>query len=151
MTALDTAAGSSSPLPAVIAAVVAETRIAPSGKPAPEDEFTPALAASAEPMSRFKGLQQLLVPGTGRSQVAFTGALGALGDLHDALEHWDIISRQPGLTNAAAKEAQHQVKRIADRIKTQAGAMPAPVSVWFTGLAEAATQAAQSAKGAAAP
>ena len=151
MTALETAGSDASPLPAVIAAVVAETRLAPAAKPAPDDEAAPALAAAAEVMSRFKPLQQLLVPGTGRSQVAFTGALNGLGDLHDAVEHWDIISRQPGLTNAAAKEAQHQVKRTADKIKAQAAALPVPVSTWFAGLAEAAVQAVQSGKGAASP
>ena len=150
MTTLETAGGDASPLPAVIAAVVAETRLAPA-KAAPDDEFAPALAAAAETMARFKSLQQLLVPGTGRSQVAFTGALNNLGDLHDALEHWDIISRQPGLTNAAAKEAQHQVKRIADKIKSQAALLPAPVSTWFAALADAANQAAQGGKGAASP
>ncbi len=151
MTTLEAAAGSSSPLPAVIAAVVAETRLAAPGKTQTDDETTQALAAATEIMNRFKGLQQLLVPGTGRGQVAFTAALGSLGDLHDALEHWDIISRQPGLTNAAAKEAQHQLKRTADKIKAQASSLPAPASTWFTGLADAALQEVQAGKGGAAP
>ncbi|MEI7608187.1 MAG: ImcF-related family protein, partial [Rhodospirillaceae bacterium] len=151
LTTLETAAADASPLPAVLAAVVAETRLAPNGKPTPDDEASQSLAAAAETMTRFKGLQQLLVPGTGRAQMAFTGALNGLGDLHDALEHWDIISRQPGLTNAAAKEAQHQLKRTADKIKAQASLLPAPVGGWFAGLAEAAVAAAQGGKGGASP
>ena len=151
LTTLEAAAGDASPLPAVIAAVVAETRIAPQGKPAADDELAPALAAAGETMARFKPLQQLLVPGTGRSQLAFTAALNGLGDLHDALEHWEIISRQPGLTNAAAKEAQHQIKRTADKLKAQAAALPAPAAGWFAGLAEATVQAPQTPKTGAAP
>ncbi|MEI6557471.1 MAG: type VI secretion system membrane subunit TssM [Rhodospirillaceae bacterium] len=152
ITTLEAAAGPASPLPAVIAAVVAECRIVPAGKPPADDEFGPALGAATEVANRFKSLQQLLVPGTGRSQIAFTGALNGLGDLHDALEHWEIISRQPGLTNAAAKEAQHQVKRTADRIKAQAAALPAPVSAWIATLAEAGHQSVQGGgKGAATP
>ncbi len=151
VTTLETAGGASSPLPTVIAAVIAETRLTPSSKPNGDDEFAAVLAAGAETMGRFRPLQQLLVPGTGRSQLAFTGALSGFGDLHDALEHWEIISRQPGLTNAAAKEAQHQVKRTVDKIKANAASLPPPVSGWFTGLADATNLAVQTAKGVATP
>ena len=140
LTTLETAGGDATPLPTVLGAVLAETRLAPATPAASDD---PAFAAAAEPMAIFKPLQQLLVPGTGRSQVAFTAALDGIGELHDALEHWDIISRQPGLTSAAAKEAQHQLKRTADRVKSHAAALPAPVAGWFAALADAAWQACQ--------
>jgi type VI secretion system protein ImpL len=156
---LAAAAGPESPLPALTTAIAAETDLPPPS-PAPPKEAGPTTArmlglpsdttvvttiqssaggadpgwwgpAAADLRRHFAAVRALTQPGADGGPPAMTAAVAALGDLQHALAHWaGIAGTEPG--------AGDDVQRAADRVKTLATTMPAPIAGWFAGFGEAA-------------
>ncbi|MEI6987129.1 MAG: type VI secretion system membrane subunit TssM, partial [Rhodospirillaceae bacterium] len=102
---------------------------------------------------RFKTLQAVAQPVSERAQAPLTTAMANLTGLHKALARWTMLPQaRPGASRtptsreerAASREAQTKsrealadVRRATDRVKEAAAGLPAPLSGWFAGLAEA--------------
>lgn len=157
---LAAASGPESPLPALIAAVAAETGFPPPPSPSPPAKAGPTTAGmlglttgttvvtSIQPLAghgdpgwwapaaadlgrRFAAVQALAHPGTADGHpAALTAAVTSLAALQQALAHWT--------TTNAERDAGTEVRHAADRVRDQAATLPAPIAGWVAGLGEAA-------------